>query len=527
MTSVNTDVSTGGGKGNPAFEMNENIEESNLEPEEPLREAKVVEMQFHRFLSPNRLCTFSDAVFTIIVTIMIVPLSSSVDDYDPDVKVWQSFEDDVYNFIIYGITFLIVIKIWEEHAIIFSTMRNIGDTVIVINVIMLLIVSLVPFFSTLLGEFPMEPLAIVLQGSCFLIIVILEALILVVAFSRPKMIESEFLTSTEKPTIQVRYCIMFTLQAACAILAISVATASPETSWAFLVLMLFCGLLCDIIIAICSCFRRPNGFDHAYQSCISYLVTKRIREHLPKERVHNFSDGVFAIVATLIILDVTTSVVPSSESLTADLRTTLKGDSELLLSYAATYITIGMIWYIHYTIFNHLVVSVSRGMNIFNKLTLLCVGMYPFNFKLVSLYRHSTFGRNENVAVQISCALLFLSTVSLLCTWGVAHVNGCARKLEQSQQFFFIRTIIILSIYPVVSLITFLCGFQRGIFSAVIFEIIQICLPVVFLIIRFIIDRYHKHKNHRTMNVASDDVKTDFSNHKDSSSKLEPEMNKV
>ncbi|XP_071953408.1 endosomal/lysosomal proton channel TMEM175-like [Antedon mediterranea] len=216
------------GKNNPAFELNENttaMDEVNIETIDPCGEPKNVENSFHRFLSPDRLCAFSDAVFTIIITIMIVPLSASVDDYDPNVKVWQSFNDDVYNFIIYMITFMIVVKIWEEHAIIFSTMRNIGDTAIVLNVILLLVVSLIPFFSTLLGEFPLEPLALILQGCCFLLIIILEALTVIVAFSRPKMIEPEYITSSEQPSIRTRYYFTFTLQASCAILAISCAQA--------------------------------------------------------------------------------------------------------------------------------------------------------------------------------------------------------------------------------------------------------------------------------------------------------------
>ncbi|XP_071952345.1 endosomal/lysosomal proton channel TMEM175-like [Antedon mediterranea] len=269
--------------------------------------------------------------------------------------------------------------------------------------------------------------------------------------------------------------------------------------------MLFCGFIADFIIGLCIGCRKFEGRDDEesrFKSCLSYLMDKRIREHLPSERVHNFSDGVFAIVATLIILDVTTAVVPNSETLQVDLRTTLKDDSELLLSYAATYITIGMIWYVHYTIFNHLVVAVSRAMNMFNKLTLLCVGVYPFNFKLISLYSKSTFERNENVAVQISCLLLFISTVSLLGTWGVAHLNGCARKLQENQKFFFTRTLIILSIYPVVSLLTFLCGFKAGTFDAVTFEIIQVCLPVVFLLMRFFLDRYHKHRQVQSSDEA-------------------------
>lgn len=100
------------------------------------------------------------------------------------------------------------------------------------------------------------------------------------------------------------------------------------------------------------------------------------------ERLEAFSDGVFAIAITLLVLEIR---VPSSDDLSdpAELIRALGALWPSYLGYLISFVTIGIIWANHHNLFR-LVGKVSHGLILANLLLLLTVGFIPFPTALLA-----------------------------------------------------------------------------------------------------------------------------------------------
>ena len=88
-------------------------------------------------------------------------------------------------------------------------------------------------------------------------------------------------------------------------------------------------------------------------------------------RLETFSDGVFAIAITLLILDVR---VPSGS---ASLAPRLGHAWPTSLAYVISFLIIGIMWANHHSIFR-LIRETSHGLVVANLLLLMCVAFIPF-----------------------------------------------------------------------------------------------------------------------------------------------------
>lgn len=103
-------------------------------------------------------------------------------------------------------------------------------------------------------------------------------------------------------------------------------------------------------------------------------------------RIEAFSDGVFAIAITLLVLDMK---VPSSTDLPADVRliSVLGKQWPTYLAYVTSFLTILIMWVNHHRLFQH----IRRTDQVFlmlNGLLLMGVTIVPFPTGLVAEYLH-------------------------------------------------------------------------------------------------------------------------------------------
>jgi uncharacterized membrane protein len=99
-------------------------------------------------------------------------------------------------------------------------------------------------------------------------------------------------------------------------------------------------------------------------------------------RTEAFSDGVFSIAATLLVLDLK---VPAANG---DLLSALARLWPAYASYAVSFLTIGIIWMNHHAIFAHLR-RVDRPLQALNLLLLLIVAAIPFPTSILATYLES------------------------------------------------------------------------------------------------------------------------------------------
>ena len=97
-------------------------------------------------------------------------------------------------------------------------------------------------------------------------------------------------------------------------------------------------------------------------------------------RLEAFTDGVFAIAATLLILEITVDT-----SHTNDLGSALLHLWPSYLAYVTSFITIGIIWMNHHTCVET-IAKVDRPFLFLNLLLLMTVSFLPFPTRLVAHY---------------------------------------------------------------------------------------------------------------------------------------------
>ena len=133
---------------------------------------------------------------------------------------------------------------------------------------------------------------------------------------------------------------------------------------------------------------------------------------MPKTRIEAFSDGVFAIVITLMAFDIKLG------SNVTDLAQALHALLPKLNGYILSFALVGMYWVAHHQMF-HVLRRVNRHLMWFNLLFLLLVTFLPFTTSLLSV------GTVSRLAVTIYGAnLAFISLVLFGIWFYVTRVAG-------------------------------------------------------------------------------------------------------
>ncbi len=132
-----------------------------------------------------------------------------------------------------------------------------------------------------------------------------------------------------------------------------------------------------------------------------------------------FSDGVFAIAITLLVLEIS---IPSDRG--SDLLRAVLEAWPSYLAYLISFLTIGSVWLAHSAIteFLHRVDPILLRINL---ILLLVVGFLPVPTKVLADYLHSTDG--ERVAVTIYGLALLATRLMVMALWRYGVSRGLVR----------------------------------------------------------------------------------------------------
>src|SRR5512139_2403299 len=105
------------------------------------------------------------------------------------------------------------------------------------------------------------------------------------------------------------------------------------------------------------------------------------------ERILSFSDGVFSIAITLLVLSLSVPVLTGSAA-GPNLPSGLVAEWQSFLGYFISFFVIGMWWTVHHRYFQYL-----NGFDIrllwLNLFFLLCITLIPFLTNLIIIYHES------------------------------------------------------------------------------------------------------------------------------------------
>jgi uncharacterized membrane protein len=130
----------------------------------------------------------------------------------------------------------------------------------------------------------------------------------------------------------------------------------------------------------------------------------------PSGRLEAFSDGVFAIAITLLVLDLRVPLREPHRSLASALAKEWPSYGAYLVSFAI----IGIIWVNHHTVFRN-VRAVDRPVLFANLFLLGVVSLLPFPTRLLAEYLRD--GWNGNVAAMVYSAAMLAMSVGFSVLW--------------------------------------------------------------------------------------------------------------
>lgn len=103
-------------------------------------------------------------------------------------------------------------------------------------------------------------------------------------------------------------------------------------------------------------------------------------------RFEAFSDGVFAIAVTLLVLEI--KAPDLSQTTSSEAVTKLLHVFPHILSYITSFIVIGVLWINHHALF-HFLKRVDRAVLVINLLLLMCVAFIPYPTALIGEFSSS------------------------------------------------------------------------------------------------------------------------------------------
>jgi uncharacterized membrane protein len=134
-------------------------------------------------------------------------------------------------------------------------------------------------------------------------------------------------------------------------------------------------------------------------------------------RIEAFSDGVFAIAITLLVLEIHVPEDPEN-----GLGQALLDQWPAYASYVVSFFIIGIIWVNHRAVFDHLQ-RVDRPLLFLNLLLLLWVALLPWPTNLIATYMEHG-GADERVAAVVYSGTMAAMGVSFGALWTYASRHG-------------------------------------------------------------------------------------------------------
>lgn len=176
-----------------------------------------------------------------------------------------------------------------------------------------------------------------------------------------------------------------------------------------------------------------------------------------KNRLEAFSDGVFAIVITLLILDIRFPEVPYSQ-----FWETLLSLLPRILAYVMSFILIGLYWVVHHNSL-HGMKKTDRGFLWLNILLLLFVSFIPFPTSLLGRYPFQAGPIMFYGLTLIACNLV--GYIMILYVWRHPHLATEEFSPKYMQRHtpvyivvngLYLCAVFIANVYPLVSYLIYI-----------------------------------------------------------------------
>lgn len=107
-----------------------------------------------RFYSTDRVENYTDAVFAIAATLLVLDLTSNaIGNVSSDTDMWQALRDMYESFVAFGVSFALLSLLWTIHLRQWRDISRVDSALLWLNNARLLFVVLIPFTTSLVSGY--------------------------------------------------------------------------------------------------------------------------------------------------------------------------------------------------------------------------------------------------------------------------------------------------------------------------------------------------------------------------------------
>lgn len=452
----------------------------------------------------KRLQCFNDAVFAIVATILVLPIRKLEERAVEKSSLADQLNDKWPQLLIYLAGFLVICAVWESHVLRFRILSRVDDVLVWLNLGSLLFTSFLPFTCALTKKY----LPMMLICGNLLILEILGVIIIVYAFHQPRLLDREFENLSQQEMKQ-RMKLMLVKKAVNPILYILAGALS--------LVKIQLALVVVAIVVISPCINRLVGVIYRKLTRVHLTGSEFDRmfgNFIDKERVEFFSDGLFAIVSTLLILDITAEDFPTQAQVDRNgIQNTLLHMESEIFTYGATFVVVALLWFTHHSLF-HYMEKLNQVMLVCNNISLAFVGLSPLIN--VTLNRYAGHGQpDSSLAVQAGAIIVFMASITQGIVFIIALCKGPSYLESRADPRVASRTHSYLALkLAIIPLMTFLVYIATTLSSASlsddVYHIAAGLTPVIFILMKLVFSCCWDRCRCRRRAPSIDEIESEF-----------------
>lgn len=151
-------------------------------------------------MKKNRLESFSDGVFAIVITLLVLDLRLPSVSY---AALGGSLRAMAPSIAAYVLSFLLVGMYWVFHHHAFTLLDAVDGVLLWLNIVFLLFISFLPFPTMMLGRYPFETLPVVFYGVNLLLANMMGLLSLVYLRFNPQLASARHTPELHRRQVQM------------------------------------------------------------------------------------------------------------------------------------------------------------------------------------------------------------------------------------------------------------------------------------------------------------------------------------
>jgi uncharacterized membrane protein len=193
-------------------------------------------------MNKTRLEAFSDGVFAIVITLLILDIRLPEVDYS---HFGEALKEIFPRILSYVMSFVVIGVYWIAHHNSFQLVNKTNRVFLWMNIFLLLFVSFIPFPTSLLGRYPFQTIPVMIYGINLLISNLMGFCMLLYVYRNPQLASPLFTKENFKKQIPLYVCVNSTY-----LFAIILSPFAPAISYCIYV---------GVIISLIFIHERKTG----------------------------------------------------------------------------------------------------------------------------------------------------------------------------------------------------------------------------------------------------------------------------